>query len=254
MMDSVISYDQLQSLASMLDPQAAARGPQPDRPASQTCGYSLAEARTTTSHHQHHDDSTSAPSNPGLVKLPPAMAHKLVAVKEGLPVPSMTREGRELAATATEAAAGKARKPAGNDIWATDEIDPSFGAAAGATEAGTAARNQVQRAAPEYEMVFKHQVSTEDRFLGMDFTRDGSAGTADAVVLRISMPKEESVRDISLDVKDEELSLLSPAYALRVSLPMRVQAANAVAQWDKRTHVLSVTLKADASKREVMLM
>ena len=56
----------------------------------------------------------------------------------------------------------------------------------------------------------------------MDFTKDGSASTADGVIVKIEMPKQESAKDIDLDVKETELSLLSPLYTLKVPLPMKV--------------------------------
>jgi hypothetical protein len=280
-MDFAISADQISNLAAMLDPELqkrreAGEGAIADRSATQLCGYSLSEAvdksknnnnKITFGSGEDEGDTiigedgqekkakpTGAPQNPGFISLPPKLAHQQEAQQEGLPVPSNTHEGRELAKKiASESEAGsllaKKKKPQGNAIWDADEVDPSFGAGAGEKEIAPS------RQAPEYSIMYKHNVSAEDRFLGMDFTRDGSANTADGIVLKIELPKQSSAKDIDLDVKEMELSLLSPLYALRAPLPMKVLTDKGIgAQWDKAKHTLTVTLSADKSKRDFLLV
>lgn len=271
-MDFGISADQISNLAAMLDPELqkrkeAGEGAIPDRPSTQLCGYSLSEAvdKSKNSHHNKitygsGDDAdekkkpTGAPQNPGFVSLPPKMAHQQEAQQAGLPIPSNTEQGKELARKiAAEAmdggVGGRKKKPQGNSIWDVDEVDPSFGAGAGEREIAPS------RITPEYHITFKHNVSAEDRFLGMDFTKDGSANTADGVVIKIELPKQQSAKDIDLDVKEMELSLLSPLYSLKVPLPMKVLTDKGIgAQWDKAKQTLTVTLTADKTKREFMLV
>ena len=274
-MDFGISLNQVNELAQMLDPEMqkrreAGESAIANRPPTQLCGYSLSEAKSTstraitnsgggetTSAEQfgsgidNAPKPTGAPQNPGLVSLPPKMLHQSEAAQAGLPVPSQTEEGRELAKKKLEEGSlgEKKKKPAGNAIWDADEVDPSFGVGAGEKE--IAPKRQV----PEYTTSYKHNVSAEDRFLGMDFTKDGSASTADGVIVKIEMPKQESAKDIDLDVKETELSLLSPLYTLKVPLPMRVLTDKGIgAQWDKGKKILTVTMTADKSKRDFMLI
>jgi hypothetical protein len=257
-MADALSYDQLRSLAEMLDPalqqqQEAGRGVA-DRPATQRCGYSLSEAPSgrgggaSTTGDDAAKPATGAPAHPGLVALPARMAHEVEARQAGLPVPSQTKEGREAAAAAAAARAATAKpKPTVNDIWAPDEIDPSFGAGAGVREAP-------KRATPEYTVTFQHRVGAQDQYLGLDYTRDGSAANADGVSVKIAMPLQQSARDVDLHVKALELALQSPLYALRVALPMKVVETGVTAQWDKAKKVLTVTMQADTTQREYMVM
>ncbi len=261
-MDFGINPDQIENLAKMLDPELqkrkeAGEGAMANRPATQLCGYSLSEAKDPSkkstlvsygSENQQQEKPTGAPLNPGFVSLPPKLAHQQEAAQAGLPIPSQTSEGKAFAARVQQEQLKK--KPAGNAIWDEDEVDPSFGAGAGEKEIAPS------RQVPEYKITFKHNVSAEDRFLGMDFTRDGSANTADGVIIKIEMPKQSSAKDIDLDVKEEELSLLSPFYRLKVPLPLKVltNSSGIGAQWDKGKKILTVTLGADKSKREFMLM
>lgn len=267
-MDFGINPDQIANLANMLDPELqkrkeAGESAMTNRPSTQLCGYSLSEAKDPSKQastkimkfgdgETASDDQqkpTGAPRNPGFVSLPPKLAHQQEAQQSGLPVPSQTNEGRQ-AAKILQDQQQKKKKPAGNAIWDEDEVDPSFGAGAGEKEIAPS------RQIPDYNITFKHNVSAEDRFLGMDFTKDGSANTADGVMVKIELPKQNSAQDIDLDVKEEELSLLSPLYRLKVSLPMKVLtgASSIGAQWDKGKKVLTVTLNADKSKREIMLL
>lgn len=231
-----------------------------NRPSTQLCGYSLSEAKDPSKQRNStvakfgaggdgkDDKPTGAPITPGFVSLPPKLAHQQEAAQAGLPIPSQTSEGKAFAARIQQQETQR-KKPAGNAIWDEDEVDPSFGAGAGEKEIAPS------RQVPDYQITFKHNVSAEDRFLGMDFTRDGSANTADGVIVRIEMPKQNSAKDIDLDVKEEEMSLLSPLYRLKVPLPLRVLTNSGIsAQWDKGKKTLTVTMMADKSKREVMLM
>jgi hypothetical protein len=259
-MDFGINPDQIENLAKMLDPELqkrkdAGEAAIPNRPSTQLCGYSLSEAKdpskksTLVSYGEDPktEKPTGAPMNPGFVSLPPKLAHQQEAAQAGLPIPSQTTEGKAFAARIQQETQKK--KPAGNAIWDEDEVDPSFGAGAGEKEIAPS------RQIPEYQITFKHNVSTEDRFLGMDFTRDGSANTADGVIVKVEMPKQTSAKDIDLDVKESELSLLSPLYRLKVPLPLKVLTNTGIsAQWDKGKKTLTVTMSADKSKREIMLM
>lgn len=277
-MDYGISIGQVQELANLLDPELqkrreAGESAMANRPATQVCGYSLSEAKSTntkaitTSNHNNAtqfgsgiDDTTQskptgAPQNPGFISLPPKLAHQSEAIHSGLPVPSQTEEGKDRAkkiledSAATAGGGQKKKKPQGNAIWDLDEVDPSFGAGAGEKEIAP------KRHTPEYSFSYKHNVSAEDRFLAMDFTKDGSASNADGVIVKIEMPKQDSAKDIDLDVKESELSLLSPLYTLKVPLPMKVLTDKGItAQWDKNKKILTVTLGADKSKREFMLI
>lgn len=280
-MDYGISLEHINNLAQMLDPELqkrkeAGEGAMKDRPSTQRCGYSLSEAVDNTSAtnrnymNNNNNNSSSgeeindvesqkpkkpsgAPSNPGLISLPPKLAHQQEAAQSGLPVPSQTEQGKELQKKLLLEnelnGQQKKKKPQGNAIWDVDEVDPSFGAGAGEKEIAP------KKITPDYQISYKHNVSAEDRFLGMDFTKDGSANTADGVVVKIEMPKQNSAKDIDLDVKEMELSLQSPIYSLKVPLPMKVLTDKGIsAQWDKAKQTLTVTMMADKSKRDFMLI
>ncbi|XP_072361057.1 dynein axonemal assembly factor 6 [Scyliorhinus torazame] len=96
------------------------------------------------------------------------------------------------------------------------------------------------RQQPEYEILFKQRVGTEDVFLGMS-RKDGSTACCEDMVIKIKLPDCKPA-DVTLDIKERFLALRSPIYKLGLHLPHPVDSKNGKAQFITDTHMLEVTL------------
>jgi hypothetical protein len=57
--------------------------------------------------------------------------------------------------------------------------------------------------------MFKHIVSSNDVFLGMDFEKDSSSTGSDAITVRIELPKCNDPASINVDITAKNLALTS---------------------------------------------
>ncbi|XP_069749884.1 dynein axonemal assembly factor 6 isoform X1 [Narcine bancroftii] len=96
------------------------------------------------------------------------------------------------------------------------------------------------RQQPEYEVLFKQRVGTEDVFLGMS-RKDGSTACCEDMVIRVKLPDCKPA-DLTLDVKEHFLGLRSSVYKLGLHLPHPVDSKNGRAQFHSETHTLEITL------------
>jgi hypothetical protein len=93
-------------------------------------------------------------------------------------------------------------KTNGGDIWADGEAENGDDYDDG-------------REAPDYEIIYKQKVTSEDIYLGMGDKTPGSA-SCESIIVRIEMPLASSVSELDLDVKPRWLLLRSPQYKLFV--------------------------------------
>ncbi|XP_025891767.1 protein PIH1D3 isoform X2 [Nothoprocta perdicaria] len=77
------------------------------------------------------------------------------------------------------------------------------------------------REQPEYEILFKQRVGTEDMFLGMS-RKDASTACCEDMVIKIKLP-ETKFSDITLDLQDKVLDLRTPQKEEKL-LKTRVEA------------------------------
>lgn len=97
------------------------------------------------------------------------------------------------------------------------------------------------RPEPEYEVLYKQAVSSEDMYLGMS-GRDPSTHWCDDMIVRIKLP-EQKLADCDLDVTAKFLDLRTPKFRLGLHLqhPCDPDAGNA--KFDSSKGELTVTLK-----------
>ncbi|KAL4230502.1 Protein pih1d3 [Mactra antiquata] len=125
------------------------------------------------------------------------------------------------------------------DIWDTEEVQ----------EGAEFESVYDPRPQPEYDMIFKQAVSSEDMFLQMGNKTPATASCEDMVV-KIKLPNTK-MADVTLDVKPKFLDCRTPKYFLGLHLPNPVDHKAGKAQWDGNTETLSVTLRM---KREYDFM
>ncbi|KAM4696481.1 dynein axonemal assembly factor 6 [Rhinophrynus dorsalis] len=96
------------------------------------------------------------------------------------------------------------------------------------------------RRQPEFEILFKQRVGTEDIFLGMT-RKDVSTACCEEILVRIQLPGTK-VSDVSLHVRSKFLDLRTPKYKLGLHLPHPVDAVNGKARFVSDAETLEVTL------------
>lgn len=117
-----------------------------------------------------------------------------------------------------------------NEIWDAEEVDeepdePDDG-----------------RPQPEYDIVYKQDVSSQDSFLGVDPLRHPGISCSDALILKVQLPGTK-MPDIQLDVRPTYVRLLAPKFRLKAWLPAKVDETGGNAKWDGDKETLIVTLK-----------
>jgi hypothetical protein len=119
-----------------------------------------------------------------------------------------------------------------NAIWGKEEIDnhdPDF--------------DDDGRAIPDYDILYKQQVGSEDIFLGMS-GKTPLSQDCNFMVLRIKMPGAQ-LKNIDLTVDKQKIVVHDPTYRLATYLPYPTKDKEGKAQWLAEKDTLSVTLPID---------
>ncbi|XP_028282912.1 dynein axonemal assembly factor 6 [Parambassis ranga] len=116
------------------------------------------------------------------------------------------------------------------DIWSEEEV------AEGAQYEDLAD----PRPQPEYEVILKQSVGTEDLFLGLS-RKDPSSMCCEAMLVKIKLPDTKAA-DVVLDVKEKFLDLRTPKYKLGLHLPHPVHSQEGRAQFFSEREEMEVTL------------
>ncbi|XP_044225044.1 protein PIH1D3 [Thunnus albacares] len=96
------------------------------------------------------------------------------------------------------------------------------------------------RPQPEYEIILKQSVGTEDLFLGLS-RKDPSSMCCKAMLVKIKLPDTKAT-DVVLDVKEKFLDLRTPKYKLGLHLPHPIHNQEGKAQFFSEREELEVTL------------
>ncbi|GAA6227877.1 protein PIH1D3 [Lates japonicus] len=96
------------------------------------------------------------------------------------------------------------------------------------------------RPQPEYEIILKQSVGTEDLFLGLS-GKDPSSMCCEAMLVKIKLPDTKAT-DVVLDVKEKFLDLRTPKYKLGLHLPHPIHSQEGKAQFFSERQELEVTL------------
>ncbi|XP_051944293.1 protein PIH1D3 [Hippocampus zosterae] len=96
------------------------------------------------------------------------------------------------------------------------------------------------RPQPQYEIILKQSVGTEDLFLGLS-RKDPSSMCCEAMLVKIKLPDSKAT-DVTLDLKEKFLDLRTPKYRLGLHLPHPVHHQEGKAQFFSEREELEVTL------------
>merc|ERR1711871_1443413 len=147
---------------------------------------------------------------------PPATYGRDAPVKVSGPSPAMI--GPPKVVPPKKKAAPKADP---NEIWAEAEIK----------DAGDVDDIDDGRLCPEYEIVFKQNVTPEDFFLGVDPLRHPGISCSDELLLKVTLPGTK-LSDIDLDVRPTFVRIGAPKYKLKAQLGEKVGENKGNAKWD----------------------
>ncbi|KAM4728775.1 dynein axonemal assembly factor 6 [Anableps anableps] len=121
-------------------------------------------------------------------------------------------------------------KTTSKDIWNEEEV----------TEGSQYDDLADPRPQPEYEIILKQNVGTQDLFLGLS-QKDPSSMCCEAMLVKIKLPDTKAT-DVFLDLKEKFLDLRTPKYKLGLHLPHAIQCQQGKAQFFSERQELEVTL------------
>ena len=150
-------------------------------------------------------------------------------VKVTGPSPGSIGPPKKAAPKKAAAPTKKAADP--NEIWSETEV----------RDAGDVDDIDDGRRQPEYDIVFKQNVTPEDFFLGADPTRHQGISCSDELVLKVVLP-DTKLADIDLDVRPTFVRVSAPKFKLKAALVERVDETKGNAKWDADKATLTVTL------------
>jgi len=96
------------------------------------------------------------------------------------------------------------------------------------------------RITPEFEIMYKQDLSSTDLYMNMGF-KDSSSACCDCIVVRITLPNTR-YKDVTLDVTPTALKASTSRYKLLLNLPHEVNEEKGKAQWLSKDGVLKITL------------
>ncbi|XP_065118155.1 dynein axonemal assembly factor 6 [Paramisgurnus dabryanus] len=96
------------------------------------------------------------------------------------------------------------------------------------------------RPQPEYEIILKQSVGTEDLFLGLS-RKDPSSMCCESMLVKVKLPGTKA-SDLFLDVKETFLDLRTPKYKLGLHLPHPVHKHEGNARFITEREELEITL------------
>ena len=125
----------------------------------------------------------------------------------------------------------KLQKEDGKDIWTEEEVNIA------------GEERPDDRPAPEYEIMHKQHVGTEDVFLGLS-DKDPSSAHCDSILVRVQLPGTKFA-NVQLDIKgknNQQIVIQAPNWYLSTMLPYPVNKEKGSAKFDSDKSILSVTL------------
>lgn len=142
--------------------------------------------------------------------------------------PADVTGGRKEMAPAHAKVTTKVNRNKPQEIWKQEETN------------NLAAKISDDRPEPEYQIMYKQKVGTEDVFLGLGGL-DPSSRCCQDLLIRISLPGTKQ-NEITLDVDPSVLRLQAPKFALNLPLPHTVKDKDGSAKWDTSSSSLTITL------------
>lgn len=99
------------------------------------------------------------------------------------------------------------------------------------------------RKSPEYSIIYKQAVTTEDMYLQMGLKTPATSSCED-MILDIKLPDESvEIDQMDLRVEAESVNLQTPVYRLSLALPHKIDPKKGRAAFDSDKKILKLTLR-----------
>ena len=97
---------------------------------------------------------------------------------------------------------------------------------------------------PEYEMIYKQRVNTEDVFLQIG-NKSPATFSCEDLVVRVNLRGDQtaSASQMQLDIEERAIKLQTRKYKLHLPLPHPVDPDQGAAKWDAEQETLTITLR-----------
>ena len=115
-----------------------------------------------------------------------------------------------------------------NEIWRPDEIK-------------NIKYIEDERETPDYDVVYKQNLKTEDVYLGMT-DMDPSSNKCQYMVLKVKLPNTD-LKTIVMDMDEEQVWIQTPYYNLNYFLPYKVKKESVKSEWSAKKSELSVSME-----------
>lgn len=117
------------------------------------------------------------------------------------------------------------------DIWDEDEVE----------EGAEFDTTDDPREQPEYDIVYKQKIATEDIYLGMS-NKNGATSSCEDMIVKIKLPGVEKFNDIDLDLHEKFLDCRTTRFRLGLHLPHPVDPSKSSAEFKVEDETLSLTM------------
>lgn len=97
---------------------------------------------------------------------------------------------------------------------------------------------------PEYKIIYKQQVKTEDVYLQMG-PKTPSTSSCEDLIIKVHLPndKTESAAQMQLELEERQLTLRTKSYLLHLPLPQPINPDKGHAKWDIQAETFTITLR-----------
>ncbi|XP_076373293.1 dynein axonemal assembly factor 6 [Tachypleus tridentatus] len=112
----------------------------------------------------------------------------------------------------------------------------------GMTEESVLKGHDDKRQKPSYDISYKQKVTTEDVYLQMG-NKGPSSISCEDIVIRIHLPKTQTIEEIQLDVTKSFLNCSTKTFRLGLHLPYQVDPQAGKAEWNSCEEELAVSLR-----------
>lgn len=101
---------------------------------------------------------------------------------------------------------------------------------------------------PEYQIIYKQRVNTEDVFLQLGHKTPSTSSCEDLVIKVHLRDDITEAHKMQLEIGEQKISLRTKSYFLRLSLPHPINPDHGSAKWDATTQIFTITLRRELSQ------
>lgn len=98
---------------------------------------------------------------------------------------------------------------------------------------------------PEYQIIYKQKVNTEDVFLQIGHKTPSTSSCEDLVIKVHLQDDITESHEMQLEIEERKISLRTKFYLLNLPLPHPINPDHGSAKWDAKTQIFTITLRRE---------